>query len=143
MFKALKDTMLGRGNRTRPGNSKDGGKSSGQQAEDLAASFLERQGVRLIARNYRCRGGEIDLIGIHQDTLLLVEVRLRRRSDYGDAAASITRTKQRRIVLAARHFLAAHPEWQSQPCRFDCLLLDQLSPERIDWLTDAFHAEEA
>lgn len=144
MFKALKDTMLGCGNRTRPAsNGKGSDGDSGRQAEDLAAVFLERQGVRLIVRNYRCRGGEIDLIGLHRDTLLLVEVRLRRRSDYGDAAASITRTKQRRIILAARHFLATHPQWQNQPCRFDCLLLDQLSPDRIDWLTDAFHAEEA
>jgi putative endonuclease len=139
VFKALKDTMLGRGRRDRTGTA---GHGSGQQAENLAAAFLERQGVRLIARNYRCRGGEIDLIGLHHDTLLLVEVRLRRRSDFGDAAASITRAKQRRIVLAARHFLAAHPQWQTQPCRFDCLLLDQLSPEHIDWLPDAFHAEE-
>lgn len=138
MFKALKDTMLGRRRPARPSQNN----SSGSAAEELAAAYLQRHGVRLVARNYRCRGGELDLIGLLGDTLLLVEVRLRQGQDFGGAAASITRTKQRRVTLAARHFLAAHPQWQRQPCRFDCLLLDQLSPERIEWLIDAFHAED-
>jgi putative endonuclease len=107
----------------------------GREAEAAAAQHLERHGLRLIGRNFRIRGGEIDLICQDGRTLVFVEVRLRRRSDFGGAAASITVAKQRRIVLAARHYLAGRPECD---CRFDCVLLDG---ERIDWLRDAFTAD--
>jgi putative endonuclease len=107
----------------------------GREGETLAASHLARHGLRLVARNFRIRGGEIDLICRDGRTLVFVEVRLRRRRDFGGAAASITVAKQRRIVLAARHYLAGRPECD---CRFDCVLLDG---ERIEWLRDAFAAD--
>jgi putative endonuclease len=111
---------------------------AGAAAETLALAYLRRRGLRLLARNYRCRSGEIDLILRDGTTLVFVEVRLRRRGDYGGAAASITAAKQRRLVEAARHFLAGRRE---QPCRFDALLLDALDETRIEWLRDAFAAE--
>lgn len=107
----------------------------GREAETAAARYLEQRGLRVVERNFRIRGGEIDLICRDGRTLVFVEVRLRTRRDFGGAAASITVAKQRRIVLAARHYLAGRPDCD---CRFDCVLLDG---ERIDWLRDAFAAD--
>ena len=112
---------------------------AGRLAEDLAARFLEKRGLRVLVRNYRCRGGEIDLIVRDGKTLVFVEVRLRRNTSYGGAAASITSGKQRRIILAARHYLAAL-DTSDVDCRFDCILLSATSEQQIDWLTDAFSA---
>ncbi|MEI7612374.1 MAG: YraN family protein [Betaproteobacteria bacterium] len=112
---------------------------SGKQAEDLAAHFLADHGLSILARNFHCRGGEIDLVCADGKALVFVEVRLRRNPDYGGAGASITSGKQRRIILAAQHYLAAHARSDSA-CRFDCVLLDGLSEKRIEWVRDAFSA---
>jgi putative endonuclease len=110
--------------------------SDGQLAEAQAARFLESHGLAVLARNYRCRGGEIDLVCRDGQTLVFVEVRLRRNGSCGGAAASITVAKQRRIILATRHYLATQRNSEC-PCRFDCVLLDG---KTIDWLRDAFAA---
>ncbi len=107
----------------------------GKLAEALSADFLQKHGLRLIARNYRCRMGEIDLILADGPTLVFAEVRLRRNRDYGGAAASITTAKRQRILSAARHYLMGKAE---QDCRFDVLLLDALDADRIEWIKDAF-----
>lgn len=114
--------------------------TSGQQAEALAARFLERHGLQVVAQNFRCRGGEIDLVCRERRTLVFVEVRLRRNANYGGAAASITASKQARIILAARHYLSANAASESD-CRFDCVLLDGLDENRIEWVRDAFSAD--
>jgi len=111
--------------------------SDGQAAEHLAAAWLERRGLRILARNYRCRTGEIDLIAQDGDTLVFVEVRLRRSAAFGGAAASVHGAKQRRLLSAARHYLMDRGE---QPCRFDVVVLDALDEARIEWLRDAFGA---
>ena len=121
-------------------SSKMAEKQSGKQAETLAAQYLARQGLRVIAQNFHCRGGEIDLVCRDGKVLVFVEVRLRRNASYGGAAASITATKQARIILAARHYLSAHSATESD-CRFDCILLDGLEESRIEWLRDAFSAD--
>ena len=107
----------------------------GREAEAAAARHLERHGLDVIERNFRIRGGEIDLICRDGATLVFVEVRLRRSDDFGGAAASITAAKRRRIVLAARHYLAGRG---ALDCRFDCVLLDG---KRLEWLRDAFSAD--
>ncbi len=104
----------------------------------MAADYLVRQGLSVIQRNFRVKGGEIDLVCRDGKTTVFVEVRLRRRSDFGGAAASITATKQSRLILAARHWLLRHGE---TPCRFDCMLLDGLESKNIEWLRDAFSAD--
>jgi putative endonuclease len=109
--------------------------AKGAAAEEAAAKYLAERGLRLIERNFRVRGGEIDLICRDGATVVFVEVRLRRRADYGGAAASITAAKQAKIVMAARHWLARHG---NAICRFDCVLLDG---EHIEWLRDAFSAD--
>jgi putative endonuclease len=107
---------------------------SGIAAEELAARHLAAHGLRIVARNYRCRFGEIDLIAKEGETLVFVEVRLRRGGQFGGALASITRTKQRKLLATARHYLSglrAVP-----PCRFDAILLDALDARCIEWLRD-------
>ncbi|QIL82022.1 YraN family protein [Diaphorobacter sp. HDW4A] len=110
----------------------------GMFAEDQALAYLQKAGLKLVTRNYRTPGrggGEIDLIMRDRDgTLVFVEVRSRGSAQFGGAGASIGQTKQRRIILAARHYLAAlvaHP-----PCRFDVVLIER---EPV-WLKSAFDA---
>ncbi|HZQ61124.1 MAG TPA: YraN family protein [Casimicrobiaceae bacterium] len=107
----------------------------GNAAERMAERFLAGHGVVTIARNFRTRRGEIDLIARDGGTLVFVEVRLRARNDYGGAAASITTAKQQRLVAAASQYLAT---WRGAlpSCRFDAVLLDALDPTRIEWLQD-------
>ena len=110
-------------------------KASGNQAEALSAAYLQARGLRLLARNYSCRLGEIDLILADGASLVFAEVRLRRSRDFGGAAASVSAVKRQRILMAARHYLSGRPE---QPCRFDVILLDALDPDHIEWIKDAF-----
>jgi putative endonuclease len=107
----------------------------GEAAEALAAVFLERKGLAIVARNYRCRLGEIDLVAREGETTVFVEVRQRASSAFGGAAASITATKRARLVRAARHYLS---RLKTMPaCRFDALLIEG-DPPRIEWIRDAF-----
>lgn len=117
-------------------------KQAGDAAEERAARWLQQQGLTLVRRNYRVargpsvRGGEIDLILRERDgTLVFVEVRARRDSRHGGAAASVSALKQQRIVRAARHFIAglASPP----PCRFDVVAIDG---DELQWLRAAFDA---
>ena len=106
----------------------------GAVAERLASDFLSQRGLVIIARNFRTRRGEIDLIARAGHTLVFVEVRLRTNASYGGAAASITTAKQARLVAAASLYLARLPD--TPPCRFDAVLLDGLDASRIEWLQD-------
>jgi len=107
----------------------------GQRAEDLCAELLRKAGLRILARNWRCRLGEIDLVAQEAGTLVFAEVRLRRDARFGGAAESVTAAKRARIVAAARLYLAGRAE---APCRFDVLLLDVLAPARVQWIRNAF-----
>lgn len=110
--------------------------ASGAAAEDLAGAYLAAQGLQPVARNYRCRFGEIDLIVRDAETLVFVEVRLRASQRFGGARASIDGAKQRKLIAAASHYLSQHDS--ARPCRFDVILLDRLEPGRIEWIKDAF-----
>ncbi|MGH8686559.1 MAG: YraN family protein [Burkholderiales bacterium] len=107
----------------------------GARAEDICARLLHAAGLRIVARNWRCRLGEIDLVAEEAGTVVFAEVRLRHGRGYGGAAESITAAKRARIVAAARLYLAGRA---ALPCRFDVLLLDALAPERVQWIRDAF-----
>lgn len=108
----------------------------GMAAEERALAYLERQGLRPVARNWRARGGEIDLIMRDGPVLVFVEVRSRSGMSHGGAADSITATKRARLIHAARLYLAG---MGSEPaCRFD-VVLDQAGD--LTWLKDAFAAE--
>jgi putative endonuclease len=111
------------------------GSKRGAEAEALAAAFLERNGLKVVARNYRCRLGEIDLVAHDGATTVFIEVRQRASSAFGGAAASITAAKRQRLLKAARHYLS---RLRTTPqCRFDALLIEG-NPPCIEWLRDAF-----
>jgi putative endonuclease len=106
----------------------------GARAEQVAARFLQQNGLRLVQSNFRCRFGEIYLILRDGETLVFAEVRQRSRGDFGGAAASIDGHKQRRLILTAQHYLASLPH--VPPCRFDAVLLD--AADNVDWVKSAF-----
>ena len=108
---------------------------AGARAEDLAAAHLQSAGLRIVARNWRCRQGEIDIIAREGAALVFVEVRLRRGAGYGGAGESIGAAKRARLIAAARSYLAGRRE---RDCRFDVLLFDALDLERIEWVRNAF-----
>lgn len=118
-------------------------KAVGDGGEARALAHLLAHGLTLVQRNYRvaagphARGGEIDLILKERDgTLVFVEVKSRKTAGYGGAAASVSATKQRSLIYAARCFLRA---WASPPaCRFDVVAIEG---DRIEWLRGAFDAE--
>ncbi len=104
----------------------------GQAGEDAALEYLQRQGLKLLQRNFRCKGGEIDLILQQQDSLVFVEVRKRKDAGYGGAAASVTARKQARLILAAQVFLQ---RYRVPPaCRIDVVAIDG---DRISWIRNA------
>jgi len=105
---------------------------AGAQAEALAAEHLAAAGLAIVERNWRRRVGEIDLVARDGDVLVFVEVRFRRRNDYGGAGASITAAKRARMVEAAGAYLARLSP--APACRFDAVLMDALDPARIEWL---------
>jgi putative endonuclease len=115
-------------------------KTLGDAFEAHALDYLERQRMRLVARNVRCRGGEIDLVMMDErGALVFVEVRARKSRRFADAATSIGVTKRARLVRAAQHYLAT---WRGAlpACRFDVIAFDA---GRIRWLPDAFRADES
>ena len=97
--------------------------------------MLRGAGLRVLARNWRCRHGKIDLVAEEGATLVFAEVRYRRAGTFGGAAESVTAAKRARIAAAARLYLSRRPE---AACRFDVLLLDSLEASRIQWIRDAF-----
>jgi putative endonuclease len=106
----------------------------GESAEDRAARFLDARGLAILARNYRTRFGEIDLVAREGATLVFVEVRRRRSSAaFGGAAASVDEPKRRRLQAAARHYLSRLGS--EPPCRFDVVTLQG---EELAWLRAAF-----
>jgi putative endonuclease len=105
--------------------------TAGAAAETLAAEYLMRQGLAIVARNFRTRAGEIDLVARDGRTLVFVEVRMRRSASHGGAVESITAQKRRRLVAAANGYFAMLG--REPPCRFDAILLRSLDPSTIEW----------
>jgi len=108
----------------------------GQLAEDEACQFLEKNGLTLIEKNYRCRSGEIDLIMQDQEALVFVEVRYRTKNDYGSALDSVDHSKIQKLISAAQHYISKHNP--DRPMRFDVIGFDaSLKP---NWVSNAFSA---
>jgi putative endonuclease len=110
----------------------------GRWAEEQAARYLESQGLRLVTRNFRCRLGEIDLVMSDGAMLVFVEVRFRRSDHYGSGAESVTWAKQRKLLAAARVYLARHALADAH-CRFDVVSVSKrhYRPD-FQWLRNAF-----
>jgi putative endonuclease len=115
----------------------------GRDAEQAATRFLEAQQLTILARNYRCRGGELDIVAeTGAGVIVIAEVRLRADARYGGAAASVDWRKQRRIQRAASHLLLRQPALARRALRFDVLDLAPSGPGeyRIRWIRQAFEA---
>jgi putative endonuclease len=106
-----------------------------------ARDLLLARGLKLIAQNYRCRSGELDLVLLDQGVLAVVEVRLRRSLKFGGASVSIDHEKRRRIIQATRHLILTRRELRHLPLRFDVVAFD-LSTGRPEpeWIKGAFDA---
>lgn len=110
--------------------------TAGQDFEQAGAVWLQKQGLTIVERNWRCRFGEIDLIARHGSVLVFVEVRARRSSRYGGAGASIVMAKRQRLLRSARQYLAGLAT--EPPCRFDALLFDGAGCSQPEWLQNVF-----
>jgi putative endonuclease len=119
--------------------SKPSAGSVGEAMERLAESFLMRQGLRFIARNHRCRYGEIDLILREAAMLVFVEVRFRRSTRFGSPAETVDVRKQRRLIATANHYLQSHPS--ALACRFDVVAIS--GQNQIQWIKHAFTADSS
>jgi putative endonuclease len=110
-------------------------RQAGALAENTAAAFLESQGFTIVARNFVRRVGELDIVARQGDLLVIAEVRMRASDRYGGAAASIGRSKQRRVAAAAALFLQQHRELSRCRARFDVLIVKD---GRVEWIRHAF-----
>lgn len=114
----------------------------GRNTEQRAERLLERAGLRTLERNWRCKGGELDLVMADGDILVFVEVRRRSRRDRASAAESVDWRKRRRLVHAARRYLQGLR--QEPACRFDVVTVDgPAGDETLRWLKGAFDAGDA
>jgi len=113
---------------------------SGTAAEDAALAHLRAAGLQLLARNVRYPFGEIDLVMREGATLAFVEVRYRSNSAFGGAAASVTRSKRRKLARAAQACLGAHRAFAAAPCRFDVVAVSPgaMDAPQCEWLRAAF-----
>jgi putative endonuclease len=112
----------------------------GVAAEELAAKYLQVRGLKVLARNLRCKAGELDLVCLDRGVLAIVEVRQRGSAEFGGASASVTCAKQHKIIRAAQFFLRREKHWRNFPVRFDVLAIEGLpqGAHRVDWIKDAF-----
>ena len=112
----------------------------GKSAEDLAAEFLERQGLVVLLRNYRRRSGELDVVAQDGDVLVVVEVRTRSTETFGGAAASIDGWKQHKIVRATTQLLQQRKDLARLRVRFDVIVIHGAGETQpsVEWIKHAF-----
>lgn len=114
----------------------------GRSAEDIAADFLAEHGLAVILRNYRRRGGELDLVARDGDVLVIAEVRTRSTDEFGGAAASVDGWKQHKIVRAATQLLQQRKDLAQLRVRFDVIVVREADGPQptVEWLKHAFEA---
>lgn len=114
----------------------------GQSGEEIAAAHLGREGLVILARNYRCRGGELDLVVRDSDgTVAFVEVKERRTGTHGQGYEAVTAGKRRRLLVAARHYASRHGLYEA-PLRFDVVSVDWKGPlPEVRWDRGAFDSD--
>lgn len=114
----------------------------GKKGEILAAEYLEQHGLKMVAQNFRCPLGEIDLIGRDGKTIVFIEVKSRSTTSYGLPQDAVTRSKQRRLTHLARWYLKRHG-LEREPARFDvvAIIWGDGAPE-LTWIVNAFEASD-
>lgn len=116
-------------------------KQRGDAAEARAEAHLIQQGLKPVARNWRCTLGELDVVMSDAETLVIVEVRARSSTSHGGALASVDARKRGKLMRTALAFVQAHPAWQDAPIRFDVVTIEADGQGR--WLPNAFDADDA
>jgi len=117
-------------------------KEIGQQAERQACEFLQSQGFLLLAQNYRCYCGEIDLIMQDQNDIVFVEVRSRSRTDFGNAFDSINKNKRKKLIKTATLFLQKKKWLYKVHSRFDVIAIHPVDGSmKLEWIRNAFTAD--
>ena len=115
----------------------------GQDGEHVAARFLAGKGLRIVARNYRTGGGELDLVCLDGETVVFVEVKTRGAAGRGRPEEAVTPAKQRRLVRVAAAFLSEQ-DWWDRPCRFDVVAVEvRAGASTATHLPDAFGLDAA
>jgi putative endonuclease len=110
----------------------------GKSAEDRAVRELEQRGYAVLARRYRTRHGEIDVVCRDGPTIVFVEVKARTTGEFGGAAEAVTALKQRRVVAMAQDYLVRH-RLTDRPCRFDVVAIDDAGEApRLAVIVNAF-----
>ena len=107
----------------------------GSTYEEIAAKYLERNGYRILERNFRCRIGEIDLIAMDGNVLVFVEVKYRKNGNFGNPAEAVTPAKQRTICRVAGYYRMVKKIPEYLPCRFDVVAI---LGEKIEVIRHAF-----
>ncbi len=111
----------------------------GDQIELKTVEFLQQHSVTILQQNYLCKMGEIDIIAQDKDNLLFIEVRYRKSDDYGGAIASVNKKKQRRLILAASHYMQKYGITNKVACRFDVMAISgNLNRLQFNWIKAAF-----
>ncbi len=115
--------------------------AAGRIAEDIAANYLAKQGLKLITRNFHSRFGEIDLIALQQDILVFIEVRYRKNERYLAVVETIDARKCRKLVATSEYYLLKHNAYQDYQCRYDVIAITgELDKPLIEWIKNAFQA---
>lgn len=99
-------------------------KSGGARGEEAACRHLERNGYRILERNYRGPRYEVDIVAGERGVLAFVEVKTRRPGEEESGLLAVGAGKQHRLMRAAEHYLLTHPEARSLPCRFDVVMVE-------------------
>lgn len=115
----------------------------GRRAEQLAYGYLIEQGLSLVARNFRCRGGEIDLIMLDGDCLTFIEVRFRATTAFTPASHTVDRHKQRKIIRTAAYFITRNRRYATFVMRFDVVAIEGSEAMTIEWIADAFRPNDS
>ena len=114
----------------------------GQIYENIAADYLQQQGLSLITRNFQCKAGELDLVCLDNKTLVFVEVKFRKNSLFGSALEMVSVSKQKKLVRTAELFLLQNRKYRAHPCRFDVFAItgynNKQQSEKLDWIKNAF-----
>lgn len=112
-------------------------KAIGDSAEELACNFLKKNKIKILERNFRVHTGEIDIIAREKDTIIFIEVKFRKNSNFGHPFESVTPTKQQKIIQTAQFFLQKHQTLSNYNCRFDVISIENSD---INWIKNAFDA---
>jgi putative endonuclease len=129
-----------RGTTCRHIHARTGTSAQGTAAESLAAEFLADRGLVVLERNVRCKTGEIDLVCLDGEVLVMVEVRQRTSEAFGGALASVNRAKRRKLILSAGFILQRRRVWRNRRVRFDVVGVQgqERAAGTISWVKDAF-----